>query len=495
MNELDESLRYLESAEAGRSLEADPYWPKWDSPWWRMLLLHEMGRTRDIPAAAVEKLVHSLSIHLLPVLPLRPSDVPEAKDKTRNFPCHCQLGTVYQVLARCGVDVDRALPWIRPWFLRYQLPDGGLNCDESAYTKPVPRSSVVSTLPALEAILLCTPRSFTPKETAYLERGAQYLADRKLWRSVSRGGTVMDESWAKLCFPRFYHYDLLRGLAFLVRDAKRCVRPLPLDSMMEAFEIVREQVEANGSLAPGRRAFEGTKSLRRKDDGTWEKGDSSSFPLLDTLSAVGVASESLTREWREVRDAVETVRARRPLPIRTPRLELVPMTLDTAAAAEAGGDALTWALRVRVPESWPPRVEDDPHGAGTVAGFRFVREKLLADPKLLGWWGWFVVRSEGEDRTLVGIVSPKGPPNDAGVVEVGYSTVREHEGRGYATEATGALLEWIRRDPRVQGVVAETLPHLGASLAVMRKLGMVPLGEGSEPGVVRYGIRVRQKSS
>ena len=40
---------------------------------------------------------------------------------------------MFQVLAASGIDVERALPWIKPWFVRYQMADGGLNCDEAAY--------------------------------------------------------------------------------------------------------------------------------------------------------------------------------------------------------------------------------------------------------------------------------------------------------------------------------------------------------------------------
>jgi hypothetical protein len=36
------SSDYLQSDEALESIEKDPYWPKWNSPWWHMLLLHEI---------------------------------------------------------------------------------------------------------------------------------------------------------------------------------------------------------------------------------------------------------------------------------------------------------------------------------------------------------------------------------------------------------------------------------------------------------------------
>ncbi len=307
---LDETLDYLRSPAALAALDADPYWPKWDGPWWRILLLHEMGLSRDIPPVIVEKLVESLGRHLLPTFPFKLEDVPPGKDPYGNVACHCQLGCVYQVLFASGVDVDARLPWIRPWFLRYQLPDGGLNCDEAAYTKAVPKSSIVSTLPALEAILLCTPRPFTPEEIRFLDRGAQYLIERRLWRSISRGGAVIDESWAKLSFPRFYFYDLLRGLVFLVRYAKRLNRPLPTEAASEAFEIVREHL-VDGQLAPRRRAFEGTKTRWRDEDGAWHRGEAArlarSFPLLEAVSEVGTTSPFLTREFEEVRGAISSV--------------------------------------------------------------------------------------------------------------------------------------------------------------------------------------------
>jgi hypothetical protein len=308
---LDQTVGYLRSPAALFALDADAYWPKWDGPWWRMLLLHEMGLTHETPPAIVEKLVESLDRHLLTTFPFRVEDVPPGKDPAANVPCHCQLGCVYQVLHACGVDVDARLPWIRPWFLRYQLPDGGLNCDEVAYTKPVPRSSIVSTLPPLEAVLLGTDRAFTSEETRFLDRGAQYLIERRLWRSVSRGGAVIDEAWGKLCFPRFYFYDLLRALTFLVRYAKRLDRPLPLGAMEEGLRIIRNQAK-DGELAPGRRAFEGTKTRWLAEDGIWRRGDSAreagSFPLLEAVSVVGAPSPFLSRDFEEVRRATGDTR-------------------------------------------------------------------------------------------------------------------------------------------------------------------------------------------
>ena len=42
--EVELSIAYLASPDALASLEADTYWPKWDSPWWHMVLLRERGQ-------------------------------------------------------------------------------------------------------------------------------------------------------------------------------------------------------------------------------------------------------------------------------------------------------------------------------------------------------------------------------------------------------------------------------------------------------------------
>lgn len=279
----EEDLRWLETRDALDAIARDPYWPKWDGPWWRMVLLWEMGLAPRLPKACVDALTRAIDSHCLHHFPIRADEVPPGVDPVRQVPCHCQIGTVYQVLAAAGADVDAALPWIRPWFLKYQLPDGGLNCDEAAYTRPVPRSSFLSTLPPLEAVLFCTPREFTPQERAFVDRGAHYLIRRRLCRSLSKGG-VIDESWLKPCFPRFYFYDVLRGLRFLARWSVRFGQALPGG----LTDLVR-----NADL--GRRDFAGTLT-RKLIAGAWERGPASTFALLDGVDGAAY----LERERGEI---------------------------------------------------------------------------------------------------------------------------------------------------------------------------------------------------
>jgi ribosomal-protein-alanine N-acetyltransferase len=74
------------------------------------------------------------------------------------------------------------------------------------------------------------------------------------------------------------------------------------------------------------------------------------------------------------------------------------------------------------------------------------------------------------------------------MVEVGYGIVRDQHRHGYASEAAGGLLARAFASPDVTRVTAETYPELVGSIGVLRRCGFRFIGEGSEPGVIRYEI-------
>ncbi|MCW5869359.1 MAG: hypothetical protein KIS61_19025 [Candidatus Eremiobacteraeota bacterium] len=282
---LAESLEYLDSEAAVRSLRRDAYWPKWDSPWWHMMLLHEMGETRRIPPAAIEALV----------LEMEKTPSTEFLDGS-DYHCHCALGCVYQLLAAYGIDVDGRLPWIRQWFLRYQMSDGGFNCDAEAYAVPGEcPSSMVGTIAPFEAMLFYTPRDFTAEEIEFMDRGARFLQERELWRgSPTRHNAEEREqakAWMDLCFPRFYFYDVLRGLYALLNWADR--RGVTLERAR--FAPVLERLEAGVEI--GRRAYLGV-GTRLPEGG---RAKESLFPLLEAVSGNG-PSRYLQEQWQKCRE-------------------------------------------------------------------------------------------------------------------------------------------------------------------------------------------------
>src|SRR5215470_18131353 len=173
-----ETVRYLGTDAALRSIETDTYWPKWDSPWWHMLLLFELGEARRIPQRVVRAMVDGLNALPVKIFPIQPEELPAGADPYRATSCHCALGCMSQVLEACGIDVERELPWSgTAWFVRYQMADGGFNCDNAAYlVHGECPSSMVGTVAPLEAMLGAA------QATAFVDRAAGFLIERALTR-------------------------------------------------------------------------------------------------------------------------------------------------------------------------------------------------------------------------------------------------------------------------------------------------------------------------
>ena len=146
---------------------------------------------------------------------------------------------------------------------------------------------------------------------------------------------------------------------------------------------------------------------------------------------------------------------------------------------------------------------DEPEQPVTVAGYSLAAElrdfyagaRSQVSPRWLAGlrgasgpdpWehGFFLI--ERARREVIGTAGFKGPPDADGTVEIAYGVVPSVEGRGYATEAAGALVRFAAADERVRLIRAHTLPHLNASTRVLRKCGFVHIGEvvDSEDGPV-----------
>ncbi len=310
--QMNESLAYLNSPGALQDMERDSYWPKWNSPWWHMLLLHEMGEAKKIPAALIEKHVDKLRRSPLKIFPILPEEMPAHLSPHRDSPCHCQLGNVYQVLAKWGVDVDQELPWMREWFLKYQMADGGLNCDDGAYrVKDEVPSSMVGTISVFEAVLFHTNREWTEAEKKFLDLGAQFLMKRKLMLGSETVYNADEresaKKWGKLCFPRYYLYDVLRGLNALLGWAEKTGNRIPSEAIEDVVNSISERFP-DGNVKLERKSYEGVGTIAPNEKGEWvRRSPAFLFPLLEVVSETGNVSPFLTKQWSEAREKIRKV--------------------------------------------------------------------------------------------------------------------------------------------------------------------------------------------
>lgn len=284
---------------------ADPYWPKWDHLWWKLTFLLETGQIQQLSPGVCERFADLVGGHYLPFFPLLESELPPGTDPYRQILCHCALGTAMQILQAGQLDPWERWPWLGEWLSRYQLPDGGYNCDEAVYTHSQ-RSSVVSTLPVLEALLQKPMLSQAEQER--LRQGAESLLKRKLFQSSH--GQVIDPLWLQPLFPRFYNYDLLRALRFVCDWALLCREPLTQEAVKPALAELQSQYQATGLQAQSWYPAQ-EKTLRpAAETGEWERGQASDlFPLLAAFIAGNAAQTYLQQEWHAIEAKIQRLQS------------------------------------------------------------------------------------------------------------------------------------------------------------------------------------------
>ncbi len=290
---LAETVAFVSGPAAEADVRARWYWPKWNSLWWRMLLLHELGLSVHVPRSTADALASAIDAGCLHFFPLRQEEIPPGTDTWRQVACHCQVGTVVQVLSACGINPRERLPWIREWFARYQLADGGWNCNEAAYTRSKPGSSFLSTATAAEGALVVGCRDEA-------RRGAGYLAARNLARSLSKNKIAV-AAWLKPCFPRFYEYDVLRGLRLLARLGE----PVARRNIEEA--VLAVDAALSDPACPPYWSFEGIDSYGLQANGTWAREPVTGFPLLEVARTAEVGGAALRMEWAETAAALSGI--------------------------------------------------------------------------------------------------------------------------------------------------------------------------------------------
>lgn len=150
------------------------------------------------------------------------------------------------------------------------------------------------------------------------------------------------------------------------------------------------------------------------------------------------------------------------LPLITSRLLVCPCRLPLITEIYLQDPHAAVSLDAHIPPEWP---QDDlreqlPH----------LIELLQDDPKSFPWLLWIIVSKK--DKTVLGDIGFKGRPDKQGVVEIGYSLLPSHRGRGYMLEAATALVGWAFQQPHVKRIEAECDVTNISSRHVLEKLGM-----------------------
>ena len=147
--------------------------------------------------------------------------------------------------------------------------------------------------------------------------------------------------------------------------------------------------------------------------------------------------------------------------LETPRLKLLPFTLELKKVTLFERDRLPEMLGVAVPDAWP--------GADMLEALPHFIEAMEQDPLGRVWDGIILHKA---DRVAIGGIGFHGPPDEAGMVEIGYNIIPAYEGQGYATEMARRVIDWAFQTPGIERITAQCLDDNIGSIRVLEKVGM-----------------------
>ncbi len=114
----------------------------------------------------------------------------------------------------------------------------------------------------------------------------------------------------------------------------------------------------------------------------------------------------------------------------------------------------------------------DPEWRGV---WRMRSEQVEADPASEAWVTGVIW--DEQQQVAVGRAGYHGPPDPAGMVEIGYAVDPAYRRRGYARAALEALLQRAAREPQVKTVRVTISPDNLASRQLASQYGFVEVGE------------------
>lgn len=157
-----------------------------------------------------------------------------------------------------------------------------------------------------------------------------------------------------------------------------------------------------------------------------------------------------------------------PLPdiLAGPRLDLVLVTVEQLLSRDPGHDGPP-----------VPLAYDDPFDvlAYSTSPVRWRIPQVREDPSSNPWLIRLAV--ERSSSTVVGLANFHAPPDERGMVEIGYRVLPAYRRKGYGREMAQTMWRAAAAHPDVRVLRASVAPDNTASLAIVRAAGFVQVGQ------------------
>ncbi len=169
------------------------YRPKYVGTNWMLLVLGDLGLTRDEP-----RIRRACELWIQRFAKPDGGFGTDAMEKGEL----CLVGNTARALVQFGYADHPKVRAAFDWLVREQKDNGGWHCWG--------RNGVLDAWEGLSAFAALSKGKWTAEMKRSVERGAEFYLERRLYRQGSRYG-----SWFRFHYPVHYYYDLLVGLDVL----------------------------------------------------------------------------------------------------------------------------------------------------------------------------------------------------------------------------------------------------------------------------------------
>ena len=105
--------------------------------------------------------------------------------------------------------------------------------------------------------------------------------------------------------------------------------------------------------------------------------------------------------------------------------------------------------------------------------------QVKLNPSVNKWFVRWIV--EKTSREIVGSISFHGPPDEAGMMEIGLGVHPDFQRLGFAAEALTGMWSWVVEQPGVELLRYTVAPDNMSSVALVEKFGFVCVGQQIDP--------------
>jgi len=213
-----------------------PYFPKYKSSYWTIMMLGQLGidKSDERVRKACEYIFqfqldeggfscYTMKQALREYERLRgkgkklPSPNEWASSLIFEHQYSCLTGNMVSALIRLGYKDDFRVKKALEWLVKIQNKDGGWLCPYwKAHIKDK-HGCFYGTICPLEAFSEVPKKELTKEMEQTIKRGAEFLLMHRLFKADHHNFKIIKSDWLKLGFPRFYRYDILKGLYVMTK--------------------------------------------------------------------------------------------------------------------------------------------------------------------------------------------------------------------------------------------------------------------------------------